>query len=228
MIMRLQKFIASSGLVSRRKAEELIVAGRVMVNDQMVTKLGTSVNPDRDVVVVNGERVSPPKSFRYLAFHKPVGIVCTRAQYKNEKTVYDLVPDVRDLVIVGRLDKDSSGLIVLTNDGELVNQLTHPRYEHTKEYEVRTAKPFESEAIAKLQRGVKLQEGWARFDKLTVIEPTLIRGVLHQGWKRQIRRMVGEVGGHITELKRIRFNNLELGDVEPGAWIEVKRSQIVQ
>lgn len=227
MSVRLQKFIASSGLVSRRKAEELIAAGRVFVNDRQVTKLGTSINPDQDVVVVNGERVIEKKSFRYLAFNKPAGVVCTRAQYKNERTVYDLIPDVRDLVIVGRLDKDSEGLILLTNDGELVNQLTHPRYQHAKEYEVVTAKPLAAEAMVQLQRGIKLQEGWARFDALTVLEPTRFRGTLHQGWKRQIRRMVGEVGGHITHLTRIRLAKLELGDLPAGTSREVKRSQIL-
>ncbi len=227
MTLRLQKFIASSGLVSRRKAEELIAAGRVSVNDRVVIKLGTTVNPDKDVEVVNGEKITPATAFRYLAFNKPAGVVCTRAQYKNERTVYDIIPDVRDLVIVGRLDKDSEGLILLTNDGELVNQLTHPRYQHAKEYEVVTAKPLAPEAIASLQRGVKLQEGWARFDKLTVVEPMRFRGALHQGWKRQIRRMVGEVHGHITRLTRIRLEKLELGDLPTGGWRETKRSQIL-
>lgn len=227
MAIRLQKFIASSGSVSRRKAEELIAAGRVLVNERVVTKLGTTVDPAKDVVVVNGEKIIPVLKFRYLAVNKPVGVICTRAQYKNERTVYDIVPDVRDLVIVGRLDQDSDGLIILTNDGELTNQLTHPRYQHEKEYEITTAKPLEPKALEDVQRGIKLQEGWARFDKLKIIQPAHYRVVLHQGWKRQIRRMIGEVHGHITRLTRVRLNKLELGDLQPGQWREVKRSQII-
>lgn len=224
---RLQKFIASAGITSRRKAEELILAGRVHVNGRLVKKLGTSIDPKKDRVEIDSQLVKPVTGYRYLAFNKPVGIVCTRAQYKTEKTVYDVVPNSRDLVIAGRLDKDSDGLILLTNDGALTNELTHPRFAHDKEYEIQTVKPLNEQAIMVLQRGVKLEEGYARFDSITTVGPAVYRVTLHQGWKRQIRRMIGRVHGDVKRLTRIRINKLSLGDLGVGEWREVKKYDIV-
>lgn len=224
---RLQKIIAGAGVTSRRKAEELILAGRVFVNGKKITKLGTTVDPTKDKIEVDSQRIQPATSFRYIALNKPAGIICTRAQYKSEKTVYDLVPNSRDLVIAGRLDKDSDGLVLLTNDGALTNELTHPRYEHAKEYEVQTMKPLNENAMMVLRRGVKLEEGYARFDTITEISPAVYRVSLHQGWKRQIRRMIGRVHGDVKRLTRIRMNKLELGDLADGQWREVKRKEIV-
>lgn len=224
--VRLQKFIASTGIASRRLAEELIVAGRVYVNGTQIVKLGTSIDPDVDHIRVNGKDLEPVTAFRYIAVNKPEGVTCTRAQYKNERTVYDIIPGVRDLAIAGRLDKDSGGLLLLTNDGELVNQITHPRYEHEKEYEFTTLHPLDQAACQALTQGVKLKEGYARFDKLTTVGPTIYRVVLHQGWKRQIRRMVGLVHADLTHLTRIRINKLELANLKPSEWREVKRSEI--
>jgi len=189
-------------------------------------KLGTSVDPQVDRVRVNGKDLTPVTTFRYVAVNKPEGVTCTRAQYKSERTVYDIVPGVRDLAIAGRLDKDSSGLLLLTNDGELVNQVTHPRYEHEKEYEFTTVRPLDAEALAALTRGVKLPEGYARFDSISTLGPSVYRVVLHQGWKRQIRRMVGKVRGDLTRLTRVRINKLELGTLQPGEWRDVQRSEI--
>lgn len=225
--VRLQKFIASTGTASRRTAEDLILAGRVYVNGTQVLKLGTSINPQVDRVRVNGQDLEPVTVFRYLAVNKPEGVTCTRAQYKSEKTVYDIIPGIRDLAIAGRLDKDSRGLLLLTNDGELVNQVTHPRYEHEKEYEFTMIRPLDEDAQHALTHGVKLTEGYACFDQLTKVGPATYRVVLHQGWKRQIRRMVGAVQGDLTQLTRIRINKLELGSLKPGAWRDVKRSDIL-
>ncbi len=227
MAERLQKFIAGSGVTSRRKAEDLIVGGRVFVNGKKVTKLGTTIDPHKDKIEVDSQLIRPVTTFRYIAFNKPVGIVCTRAQYKNEKTVYDLVPNSRDLVIAGRLDKDSDGLILLTNDGALTNELTHPRHQHAKEYEIHTIKPLDDIAIMTLQRGVKLEEGYARFEKITTVEPGLYRVTLHQGWKRQIRRMIGRVHGDVKRLTRIKMSNLTLGDLAVGQWKEIRLKDIV-
>lgn len=224
--VRLHKFIASTGIASRRTAEELILAGRVYVNGSQVLKLGTTIDPAVDKVRVNGKDLVPVTLFRYIAVNKPEGVTCTRAQYKSEKTVYDIIPGVRDLAIAGRLDKDSGGLLLLTNDGALVNQVTHPRYEHEKEYEFTTVRPLEAEALKALTRGVKLPGGYARFDSISVLGPTVYRAVLHQGWKRQIRRMVGAVHGDLTRLTRVRINKLQLGDLQPGDWREIQRSDI--
>lgn len=227
MFTRLQKFIASTGLASRRKAEELITAGRVFVNGERVTKLGTTVDPMVDTVTVNGKLLPKTTAFRYIALNKPAGVTCTAAEIKGERTVYDLVPNASDLVIAGRLDKDSDGLVILTNDGEMVNHVTHPRYQHQKEYEVTTVKPLDKEALEALRRGVRLKEGKATFDQLTKLGRLRYRVVLHQGWKRQIRRMIGEVRNDVTKLTRVRINKLELGKLESGGWREVRRADIV-
>lgn len=224
---RLQKFIAGTGLVSRRKAEILIMSGCVLVNKKRVIKLGTTIDPAKDVVNVNGVDLKPVVDFRYIAINKPAGVTCTRAQYKSEKTVYDLIPDARDLVIAGRLDKDSEGLVLLTNDGDLTNKLTHPRYEHEKEYEITTIKPLTPEVLEKLRNGVPLEEGTAKFDQMIEVRPKRYRIILHQGWKRQIRRMIGFVHHDVQSLTRIRINALTLGGLKPGEWRQVERKNIV-
>lgn len=227
MLIRLHKFIASTGIVSRRKAETLIVAGKVFVNGLQVAKLGTSVDPEKDIVRVDGVDIKQPTTFRYLAVNKPVGVVSTRAQYKNERTIYDIIPGTRDLVIAGRLDKDSEGLMLLTNDGALANELTHPRYQHEKEYEIFTSHQLDAEAMAQLRRGVKLQEGRAFFDKLEEVGPRTYRVVLHQGWKRQIRRMFGRVHVDVMRLTRVRMNKLLLGKLAPGESRVVVREEVL-
>lgn len=227
MGIRLQKFIASTGIASRRKAEELITAGRVFVNGERVTKLGTTVDPLEDLVTVNGKALAEPSAFRYIALNKPAGVTCTRAEIKGERTVYDLVPNANDLVIAGRLDKDSDGLVILTNDGELVNHVTHPRYQHQKEYEVTTVNPLTKEALSALRRGIKLKEGKATFDQLTKLARLRYRVILHQGWKRQIRRMIGEVHNDVARLTRVRINKLELGTLPSGASREITLTNII-
>lgn len=227
MLMRLHKFIASTGIVSRRKAEALIAAGKVFVNGLQVTKLGTSIDPEKDTVRVDGVDLIQPTTFRYLAVNKPVGVVSTRAQYKNERTIYDIIPGVRDLVIAGRLDKDSEGLMLLTNDGALANELTHPRFQHEKEYEIGTSHHLDADALAELRQGVKLQEGRAYFDKLEEVGSKTYRVVLHQGWKRQIRRMFGRVQVDVLRLTRVRINKLVLGSLAPGESRVVTREEIV-
>jgi pseudouridine synthase len=225
--VRLHKFIANTGVASRRSAEALIEAGRVYVNGLQITKLGTTVDPLKDRVRVNGKDLAPVNTYRYIAVNKPVGITCTRAQYKNERTVYDIISGMRDLAIAGRLDKDSDGLLILTNDGDLVNQITHPRYKHEKEYEFTTTRPLDPEAHKALMHGVKLIEGQAQFSQMKIVNPTTYHVVIHQGWKRQIRRMVGKVHGDLTRLTRIRINKLKLGNLKPGEWRAVKRVDIL-
>ncbi len=224
---RLQKFIASAGLASRRQAEELITSGVVSVNGTVVTKLGTTVDPARDRVTVRGRPVSRVSTYRYIALNKPVGVVCSKVAPGRERTVYSLVPNSRDLAIAGRLDKDSEGLVLLTNDGELVNKLTHPRYQHQKEYIVQTIKPLDRNALNKLQRGVRLEEGKATLDSIAEAGPRTYRVGLHQGWKRQIRRMISAVRNEVVRLQRVRIAKLKLGNLIPGQWQEVRRTTIV-
>lgn len=227
MIERLQKFIAGAGVTSRRKAEELITAGRVSVNGAVVTKLGTTIDPDRDEITVDGKRVVQPTTHRYIALHKPAGVVCSKVAQGKARTVYQLVPKSGALAIAGRLDKESDGLVVLTNDGDLVNRLTHPRFRHEKEYLVTTVKPLDDKAVNRLRRGVRLDEGTAVVDRIEPAGHTTYRIVIHQGWNRQIRRMIGAVRNDVARLTRTRLGNLALGDLKEGAWREVTRSSII-
>lgn len=224
---RLQKFLASAGVASRRKAEALIVAGRISVNGRRVTKLGSTIDPMRDQVAVDGQAVAKTAAFRTLALNKPAGVVCSKLAQGKERTVYDLVPRSRDLAIAGRLDKDSEGLVLLSNDGDLVNRLTHPRYQHAKEYVVMTIRPLDAAALNRLRRGIRLTEGRATVDAIEPLSPTRYRIVLHQGWKRQLRRMLAAIGHDVRRLTRVRLGRLTLGDLRPGAWREVERRDVL-
>ncbi len=224
---RLQKFLARAGIASRRKAEELIISGAVAVNGRVTAKLGTTVDPERDHVTVRGRPVSRVTTYRYLALNKPTGVVCSKIARPGDRTVYHLVPNSRDLAIAGRLDKDSEGLVLLTNDGELVNRLTHPRYQHEKEYLVEVIKPLDANALNALRRGVRLAEGRASVDRIEEVGPRNYRLVLHQGWKRQIRRMVAAVRNDVVSLQRVRIGKLALGNIGPAEWRNVRRADIV-
>ncbi|MBI4089963.1 MAG: rRNA pseudouridine synthase [Candidatus Kerfeldbacteria bacterium] len=227
MKQRLQKFLASAGVASRRRAETMIAAGLVQVNGKTVTQMGVLVNPEKDKIMVRGQLVRKVTAYRYIALNKPVGYVSTRAERPGEKTVYDLVPRSRDLVMAGRLDKDSEGLVLLTNDGQLVNKLTHPRFQHPKEYVIETAQLLDDAALNKLRRGVKLEEGKAVMDSIERLPTRGYRVVLHQGWKRQIRRMVSAVRHDVVRLQRVRLAKLTLNRLRPGEWREVSRDDIV-
>jgi len=224
---RLQKFLAGAGVASRRKAEELIAAGYVTVNGTVITKLGTTIDPERDAVAVNGKPIVKPTTHRYLALNKPFGVVCSKVAQGRERTVYRLVPGSGNLAIAGRLDKDSEGLCILTNDGDLVNKLTHPKFQHQKEYLVTTVKPLDDAALNRLRRGVRLTEGTAVMDSIEQTGHTTYRVIIHQGWNRQIRRMIGMVRNDILRLQRARLGKLTLGALRPGEWKHVTRNDVL-
>ncbi len=206
--IRLQKFMAECGVASRRKAEELILSGRVSVNGQLVTKLGTRIDPSTDKIEVNGKLLKQKEEKIYLKLNKPPGYVSSCRKFKEEKTILDLVRGIPyRLYPVGRLDKDSEGLIILTNDGELAYRLMHPRYEHEKEYEVEARDPLTHAQIERLKKGA------ARVSRLG---GKSIRIVLKEGKKRQIREMMKAVGNRAIRLKRVRIKNIRLGDLAGG------------
>ena len=217
---RLQKALAAAGLGSRRQCEELITAGRVEVDRRVVTELGTRVDPWRQQIRVDGVPLARPKLL-YYAVNKPVGVLCTNRDPSGRPRVVDLVPgkDVR-LFSIGRLDLHSEGLILVTNDGELANRLTHPRYGVRKTYRVVVAGRPERDVLRKLLQGVHLAEGVARAERVEIKsfhkESTLLEMVLREGKNREIRRVLARVGHKVLKLTRIAVGPVRLGTLPSG------------
>ncbi|RDI95957.1 rRNA pseudouridine synthase [Meiothermus sp. QL-1] len=224
--MRLQQFLARAGIASRRKAEELIRSGRVTVNDQ-VAALGTVVGPN-DVVRLDGERVRLPRKTVVIALHKPRGYTTTHQDPHAEKLVYSLVPPHPGLHAVGRLDKETEGLLLLTNDGQLTQLLTHPRYQVPKLYRAWCKGGRVSPAVCRrLEEGVVLEDGLAR-----ALEASPARGgvklVIAEGRKREVRRMLQAVGCPVERLVRLAVGPIELGDLPVGGWRYLSPAEIQQ
>lgn len=220
---RLNKYIASSGLCSRRKADELIEAGRVMVNGKKVTELGFLVQ-QKDKVFVDKKLIHPVKH-EYYKFYKPAGYITTAEDEKGRKTIYDLLPDtMQHLKPVGRLDKDSTGLLILTNDGDLINELTHPSIKVPKVYLVSIGGRIHQHELEQLANGVEIEKGKIAYADISVLEmdnnKTTMQITLYQGLNRQIRKMFEHVGYEVKTLKRIQhatisIQGLKRGDVKP-------------
>lgn len=227
---RLHKVLAARGVASRRHAEALITAGRVRVEGQVVRELGTKVEPTARIEV-DGRIVAAAQRLRYVALHKPAGIVSSARAERGRPSVTDLVGASERLYPVGRLDVDSEGLVLLTNDGDWAERVLHPRYGHEREYEVDVAGPVTEDTVARLRRGVPLEEGIARARQASVVarEATggRLRIVLHTGWKRQIRRMCVAVGLRVRRLVRVRIGPLRLGRLAPGTWRELTPREVL-
>jgi pseudouridine synthase len=215
--MRLQKYISRSGYCSRRHAEELILNGQVTVNGEIITQLGTKVNPETDKVTVEGNPVSPEENLVYIALNKPKGYV-TSCSHPGEKIVLELVNIPHRIYPVGRLDKDSTGLLILTNDGKLHLKLTHPSFDHEKEYLVTVAQPIPEGALHSLEKGMTILGSKTRRARVKRVSNTRFKIILKEGRNRQIRRMVQKVGNQVTDLKRIRIANIRLGKLSEGKW----------
>lgn len=225
---RLNKVIAASGIASRRHADDLIREGKVAVNGTIVTELGVKVEPG-DKVTVNGKLLPTPKRVTY-ALYKPRGVVTSRSQQFGDRIITDLLPKDPPVYPVGRLDKDSEGLILLTNDGALADRLTHPKFEHEKEYKVIGTTTNTVENIQKqLLRGVRLGDGPARADKLSVnlSKNGILELVItvHEGRHHLIRRMCASIDVSIDQLIRTRVSGLLLGTMKPGEWHVLSASE---
>jgi 23S rRNA pseudouridine2605 synthase len=206
-IVRLNRFLALAGVSSRRGAEEFIRHGRVTVNGELNTDLATQVAA-ADQVKVDGHVVRTQK-FVYLLLHKPADYLTTRSDERSRKTIYDLLPaDLPNLAHVGRLDKESEGLLLLTNDGDLAFRITHPKFKLEKEYLVTLDREFQSEDSPKTKKGVYLSDGRARFDSIVKVNPRQVRVVLTQGIKRQVRRLFAAIGYKVKRLQRVRIGPL--------------------
>ena len=223
--MRLNRFLAAAGLGSRRHCDELIAAGRVSINGKTCTDF--SAEPDaRDHVKVNGKLVHVAAPLTMM-LHKPAGFVSTRRDPHVRDTVFDLVPGkFSRLFNIGRLDAQTEGLLLLTNDGDLAQHLTHPRYEIEKEYEVTLDRPWDPLLAPKLMRGIFLDNRRAKIAQLHPISPTHLRVVLRQGINRQIRRMFEAIGYRVKRLVRIRIGPLRLGDLPRGHWRALTKGEL--
>ncbi len=219
--IRLQKILAHCGLCSRRKAETLILDGRVSVNGIAVKALGTRADPAKDKICLDGKPVhyksDKNREYTYLAVNKPKGVITTCAQ-KNAKVILDLVPVKKRVYPVGRLDKDSVGLVLLTDDGDLHNRLSHPSHDHEKEYLVFTVQPVSDQDLSAMAQGMVIDGKKTRQARVHRVSENGFKIVLKQGLNRQIRKMVGKTGNQVAMLKRIRMANIRLGSLPPGKW----------
>src|SRR5437016_13336672 len=223
--MRLNRFLAAAGVGSRRQCDELIAAGRVTINGGVCTNFSAQPS-DRDHVKVDGRLVHLEQALT-IALHKPAGFVSTRSDPHARDTIFDLLPPkFPRLFNIGRLDAQSEGLLLLTNDGDLAQQLTHPRFKIEKEYEVILDRQWDARLAPKLLRGIFLDGQRAQATRLQPIGPTRLRVVLRQGINQQIRRMFYTVGHEVKRLVRVRIGNLRLGDLPLGHWRPLSKSEL--
>lgn len=227
--MRLNKYIASSGICSRRKADELIEQGVVSVNGKKVSELGFQVK-DKDKVFI-GTEIVRPKKLEYYKFYKPAGFITTSEDEKDRKIIYDLLPpSMHNLKPVGRLDRDSSGLIILTNDGDLINELTHPSIKVPKVYVVTVDGKVHLHHLEKMAAGIEIEEGKMAYADTLILESTnkktVLQVTLYQGLNRQIRKMFAALGFEVTVLKRISHATITIEGLKKGQFKPIKPQQI--
>jgi len=228
---RLQKILAHAGVASRREAERLISSGRVRVNGQVVTELGSSASLGEDVIAVDGRPLAGPEAFEYFVLNKPPGVVTTVHDPQRRRTVMSLLRGVRSRVYpVGRLDADSEGLLLLTNDGELAHRLTHARFGIEKEYVVELAEPASKQELDRIRRGIESQGERLRPRQVRREDAagSCVAVVLAEGRKREVRRMFEAVGRQVVRLERRRFGPLRLDDLPPGHFRPLTKDEIEQ
>jgi 23S rRNA pseudouridine2605 synthase len=239
--VRLQKVLAAAGIASRRACEVLISEGRVVVNSEVVTEQGRRVDPERDVIRVDGARIPPPRRHRYLALNKPRGVVATMDDPEGRRTIADLLAGLSDrrttrslanerVFHVGRLDTDSEGLLILTNDGDFAHRLAHPSYEVPKTYVVEVAGVVSEQTLRRLRRGITLDDGPVRPTSVKIIssagEKTLLKITLQEGRNRIVRRTMEAVGHPVRRLTRIGIGPVRLGNLKIGEYRELTREEL--
>jgi len=215
--VRLQKYIANTGYCSRRKAEELILKGKIKVNDEYISVLGTKIDPETDEVYIDGKKLEKENRLVYIILNKPPGYVSS-CSHKGKKTVIDLIDTKERVYPVGRLDMYSRGLILLTNDGELHNRMSHPSFDHEKEYLVEISSPFTDKELKKLNNGIEIDGRKTRPAVIRKKGDLIYSFILKEGRNRQIRKMVKAVNKNVKDLKRIRTGHLKLGNLKQGKW----------
>lgn len=225
--MRINKYLAHIGYCSRRKADELIKAGKVVVNGKKAV-LGQDVSDSNEITIDGVDLKHAKAKTSIYILNKPKGVVSTVADENNRKTVVDLIGGKQRLYPVGRLDLNSTGLILLTNDGDLAYKLTHPKFEVEKEYQAKLNSPIDGSQISKLEAGIRLRKVNYQADKITPIGHSSYSIVLHEGKNREIRKMIQAVGNEVIELKRIRIGNLTLSDLKEGDSRQLSTEEIAK
>jgi len=226
---RLQKVLAAAGIDSRRKCEELILTGAVSVNRKVVDKLPAFVDPEKDVITVDGRKIQAAKKV-YFLLNKPTGVICTNHDPQGRKKAIDIIPTNQRIFCVGRLDIDTSGIIILTNDSELANKLTHPRYGLSKTYVARIKGQIAGEAVEKLKKGIWLAEGKTGRASVKILKrnykESLIEITIRQGLNRQIRRMLARVGLPVISLKRTQVGKLNERGIGVGKFRTLTKAEV--
>ena len=223
--IKISKYLAQCGVASRRKAEELVLDGQISVNGKTMTNVALRIDPDRDAVIFKGLRIKPQTKVYYL-LNKPIGYTSTTEDPHADKLVTGLVPKNPEVYPVGRLDKNTSGILLLTNDGALTQKLTHPSFEIKKEYAIATNQPLSNFEIKTIQNGVTLEDGFIKPDKFEEISSGNYRIVIHSGRKRVVRRVIEVIGKRVAQLHRDRFADLTLGDLKSGQWRKLTNEEV--
>lgn len=230
--VRLQKYLAEAGVASRRKAEELIIQGKISVNNKTVTELGTKINPSKDLVEYNGKVVKVQEEKVYILLNKPIGYVTTAKDQFNRDSVLDLVKVKQRIVPVGRLDMYTSGALLLTNDGDFVYQVTHPKHEIEKTYTVTIKGIVQKEAVEQLKKGVKIEDYITRPAKVKILKTdeeknqSRLEIVIHEGKNRQVRKMCEAVGHKVLALHRSKMAGIGVKDLALGKWRYLRKEEV--
>jgi 23S rRNA pseudouridine2605 synthase/16S rRNA pseudouridine516 synthase len=229
---RLQKVLSRAGVASRRRVEQLMQQGRITVNGEVADELGMRINPTRDIVAVNGSVVSLDTELRYIMLHKPAGVVSSLSDEQGRPDLQTYIAQIGERVFnVGRLDADTTGLLLMTNDGEAAHRLAHPSFEVDKVYVATVQGEVVPQALAALTSGVELEDGIARADRAKLVGApgngkSIVELVLHSGKNRIVRRMLAEVGHPVLDLHRRSFGPLHLGGLKPGQWRDLSRLEV--
>lgn len=229
---RLQKYLAECGVASRRKCEELILQGKVKVNNQIVTELGVKVNPEKDIVKFEDKEIKPTSKMVYILLNKPIGYVTTADDQFGRDTVLDLVKVKERIVPVGRLDMYTSGALILTNDGDFVYKVTHPKHEIEKTYTVTVKGIIKNEEVEQIRKGVKIDDYITKPAKVKILKTDTEKNisrleiVIHEGKNRQVRKMCESVGKKVLALHRSKIGKIGVKDIELGKWRYLKDREI--
>lgn len=233
--VRLQKYIAACGVCSRRNAELLILDGKIKVNGKIVTELGTKINSDTDVVEFNGKSLKPENEFVYILLNKPIGYVTTAKEQFGRPTVLDLVKNIKYRVLpVGRLDMYTSGAIILTNDGEFINRVTHPKNEVNKTYNATVRGIVSSEDVRRLEEGVEIENYTSGKAKVKILKTDESKNIsrlqitIHEGKNREVRKMCEAIGKNVIALHRCKIGNLDVKDLKIGEWKYLNKEDLLK